>query len=75
MNTSNVDINIHTEDIEWRIYITRDVLAITRRVEQIKKKESAAIAFNLEYKAFIVYIANFNISFNIGNIVHPSRRT
>ncbi len=40
----------------------------------MKIKEFAIVTIDPDYIIFIVYIATFNISFDIGNKVHPSQR-
>ncbi len=40
------------------------MLLTTKKVELIKKKEFIVIAFDLDHKVFIVYIATFYISFH-----------
>ncbi len=39
----------------------KDVFLIIRKVELKEKKKFAIMAFDLEYKVFIVYIAVFSI--------------
>ncbi len=35
---SNADIDFQTQDLQWRSYITRDILSTIKRVELIEKK-------------------------------------
>ena len=66
MNNANVDFQ--ARNLQWRSYTTRNVLPTTRRVELIEKKKFAAATLDLEYEAFIVYIAVFSI--DLGDKVH-----
>ncbi len=45
-----------------------------KRVEQIEKKEFTAAIVNLDYETFVVYVAAFNISFDVDDKVHPSKK-
>ncbi len=45
-----------------------------KKVQLIEKKVFATAAFDLEYKAYIIYIVAFNITSNIGNKMHLLRR-
>ena len=38
---------------------------ITKKVKLIEKKKCATKTLNLDYKAFVVYIVNWNICFDI----------
>ncbi len=49
LTMSNIDVNFQARDLQWRSYITGDVLPTTRRVELIEKKEFAAAALEPEY--------------------------
>lgn len=55
-----------------RFYTTEEVPPTTRQVELIKKKKFAAVAFNPEYKAFVLHVAALSI--DSGDEVYPSRR-
>ncbi len=72
LTISNVDVDIQARDLQWRFYITRDVLLTTRQVELIGKKKFAAASLDSEHKVFIVYIATLNLDSD--NKVHPSKR-
>ncbi len=72
LTISNADIDFQAQDLQWRSYITRNVLSTTRQVELIKKKEFAVIALDPKHEAFIVHVAALSV--DSGNEVHPSRR-
>ncbi len=72
LTMSNADVDFEARNLQWRSYITREVLPTTRRVELIGKKEFAAIALDPEHEAFVVHVAVFGK--NLGNEVHLSRR-
>ncbi len=72
LTISNSDVDFQAQNLQWRSYITRDVLPTTRQVDLIEKKEFVAAVFDLEYKAFVVYVAAFSI--NSGDEVYPLKR-
>ncbi len=72
LTMSNIDINFEAWDLQWRSYITENVLLTTKRVELIGKKEFAVAAYNLEHKVFVVHVAAFSIDSN--DKVYPSKR-
>ncbi len=72
LTMSNADVNFQARDLQWRSYITREVLPTTRRVELIEKKEFAAAALDPEYEAFVVHVAA--LSMYSGDEVHPSKK-
>lgn len=45
-----------------------------KKVELIRKKKFAVIALNLEYKIFILHITALNISFDICDKMHSSKK-
>ncbi len=47
------------------------MLSITKRIKLIGKKEFIAATLDPDYKVFVIYIAAFNINFNIGDEIHP----
>ena len=69
---SNADVDFQAWDLQWRSYITGDVLPTTRQVELIGKKKFTDTALDLEHEAFIVYIAVLNI--DLDDEMHPSRK-
>ncbi len=69
---NNADIDFQAQDLQWRSYITGNVLLTTRQVESIGKKEFAIAALDLKYEAFIVHITAFSI--DSGDEVHSLRR-
>ena len=56
-------------------YTIRDIFSTTRKAELIEKKKFAIIVFDLEYKAFIIYIIIFNISSNLGDKIYLLKKT
>ncbi len=72
LTMSNTNVDFQARDLQWRSYITGEVLSTTRRVELIGKKEFAAAALNPEHEAFVVHVAALGI--NSDDKVHPSRR-
>ncbi len=69
---SNTDVDFQAWDLQWRSYITKDILPTTRQGELIGKKEFIATALDLEYETFVVHIATLSI--DSGDKVHPSKR-
>ena len=61
---TNVDINFQVWNLQWRSYTTEDIFLTTKCIKLMEKKKFAAIAFDLKYKAFIIYIAVFNVDLN-----------
>lgn len=51
----------------------KKILLTTKKVKLIGNKKIVIIAFNLDYKAFIVYIVIFNISFKLDAKIHFSK--
>ncbi len=49
------------------------MLPTIRQVKLIGRKKFAIITFDLDYKAFIIYIIAINISFNLDVKVHLSK--
>ncbi len=72
LTMSNADVDFQARDLQWRSYITGEVLPTTRRVELIGKKEFVAVALDLEHEAFVVHVAALSV--DLGDEVHPSRR-
>ncbi len=72
LTMSNADVDFQARDLQWRSYSTGEVLPTTRQVELIEKKEFAAIAFNPEHEALVVYIAALSI--DSGDEMHLSKR-
>ncbi len=71
---SNININFQARNLQWRSYITKDILPTTKRVELIEKIEFIAIALNPEHKAFVVQVVALNISFDISDEMHSLRK-
>ncbi len=74
LTMNNADSNFQAWDLYLKSYTTRNILLSTKRVKLIGKKEFAAATLDLEYKAFVVYIAALNISSDISDKVHPSKK-
>ncbi len=72
LTMSNADVNFQAQDLQWRSYITGDILSTTRQVELIGKKEFATAALDPEYETFVVHIVALSV--DLGDKVHPSRR-
>lgn len=51
--------------IYWKTYTITKVLVTTRELKLIKKEEYVAIVFDLEYGAFIVYVASMSQDWDI----------
>ncbi len=73
LTMTNANIDFKTWDLQWRSYITKEVLAITRKVELIGKKEFIVAAYNPDHKAFIVHVTAPNA--RPDGEVHPLKRT
>ncbi len=71
LTMSNADIGFQAWDLQWRSYITGDILPTTRQVELTRKKEFTATALEPEHKAFIVYVAALSV--DSGDEVDPSK--
>ncbi len=72
LTISNTDVDFQAQDLQWRFYITGDILLTTRQIELIGKKEFAIAALDLKYKVFVIYVATLSI--NSDNEVYPLRR-
>ena len=68
----NADVDFQAWNLQWRSYITGNVLLTTRQVELIGKKKFTATAFNLKHKVFEVHVATLSV--NPDDDVHLSRR-
>lgn len=55
-------------------YTTGDIFQTIKRVKLIKKKKFAIATLDLEYEAFVLYVATFNISLNINDKMHLPRK-
>ncbi len=58
-----------------KAYTIKKAFPTTKKVKLIGKKLFAIAALDLDYTAFIVYIAGFYISFDTSNEVHPLKKT
>ncbi len=72
LTMSNADVDFQARNWQWRSYTIGDILPTTRQVELIGKKEFTIAVLDPEYKTFIVYVADLSI--NLGNEVHPSKK-
>lgn len=61
----NADVNFQAWDLQCKFYTIRKVLPTT-----VRKKEFAVVAFSLNHKAFVVYVAVLDISLDAE--VYPS---
>ena len=64
LTISHANIDFYAWDLQWRTYITRDVLTTIRQVKQIGKKEFVAVALDPEYEAFMVHIITLSLNSN-----------
>ncbi len=72
LTMSNVNIDFQVQDLQWRFYITRDILLNTRKVELIGKKEFITAALDPEYEIFVVHVATLIVDSN--DKVHLSKK-
>ncbi len=57
----NADVQFYMEkELEWRSYVTAEVLSITKRVEIIDKKEFTFVALDENAEIFLVYITTLS---------------
>ena len=56
LTLSGADVNFLGRELRWSIYITKEALPTTRRIELVGKKEFAVATLDPESKTFIVYI-------------------
>lgn len=73
LTISNTNVNFQARNLQWRFYITKDILSTTIQIKLIRKKEFAATALDLEYEVFVVHVATLSV--DLGNKVYPSRKT
>ncbi len=71
LTMNNADVDFQAWDLQWRSYITAEVLPTIRQVELIGKKEFTAAALDPEHEAFVVHVAALSV--NSDDEVHPSR--
>ncbi len=72
LTISNIDINFQARNLQWRSYITGDILPSTKWVKLIGKKEFTVVAYDSKYEAFVVHIVALNI--DSSNEMYPSKR-
>ncbi len=70
---NNADIDFQAWDLQWRSYITGDILPTTRQIKLIGKKEFAVAALDPKHETFVIHIAAF--SEDLGDKMHPSKKT
>ena len=69
---SNVDIQFAEKKLIWRSYTAAEVLATTKRVELIDKKEFAKAALDEESKTFVVHVSALEASLGSAKMtIHP----
>ena len=73
LTISNANVDLQTQNLQWRSYTTEDILSTTKQVKLIEKKEFATVTLDLEHKAFIIYIATLSVK--SGNEMHPLKKT
>ena len=57
---NNIEIDFVGHHIYYRMYTITELPLTTRQVKLIKKKEFTIIVFDLQNKAFIVYVASIS---------------
>ncbi len=72
LTINNTNVDFQARDLQWRSYITGDILLIIRKVKLIEKKEIIIATLDSEYEAFVVYITVLSVE--SGDKVHPSIR-
>lgn len=68
LTLSSVNINFLDWKLWWKTYTTQKTLPNTRYIEQMRKKEFAIIALDLEYEIFIVHVVSFSSTLLIYNV-------
>ena len=53
---SGANIDFLERELCWRTYTTKKAFSTTRRVELVGKKEFTAVALNLEYEIYVIYV-------------------
>ena len=53
---SGADVDFLSRELWWRIYIIKEALPTTRRVELVGKKEFVAAALDPKHKTYVVYV-------------------
>ncbi len=72
LTISNVDVDFQARDLQWRSYITGNILPTIKWLELIRKKKFAVVVLNPEYEPFVVHVADLCVY--SGDEVHPLRR-
>ena len=72
LTISNANIDFQSQKLQWRSYTIGNIFPTTKQVKLIGKKEFVTIAVDLEYEAFIVYVAALNI--DSSDEVYPLKR-
>lgn len=70
LTLSNAEIYFANWELNWRLFITVEILLTIKRIELVERKEFAATAHGSNEKTFVVYVAIS--SFNPD--IHPFRR-
>ncbi len=72
LTMSNVEVDFQAWDLQWRFYITKNILPTIRQVELIEKKEFTVAVLDSENEAFVIYVATLSI--NLSDDIHPSKK-
>ncbi len=73
LTMSNTNVDFQARDLQWRSYITGNILLTTRQVELIGKTAFAPAALDQEHEVLVVHVAALSI--DSSNEMHPSRKT
>ena len=65
LTMSNTDIDFQAWNLQWKSYMTGDILLTTRQVELIEKKKFVTAALDLEHKVFVIHAATPSV--NLGD--------
>ena len=62
LTINDADINFLDREVRWRTYIKYEALPTTRYIELVEMKEFAAVALDLEYETFVVYVTSVYVA-------------
>ena len=65
LNSANIDFLEYK--LWWKTYTTKKALPTTRHIELVGRKEFAAVAFNLEYEIYVVYVESVSSNASPGS--------
>ena len=79
LTLSGADVDFSGRELRWKIYIAKEALSTTKRVELVGKKEFAATALDPKSKTFVVHVVSLSSnalpsSSSLKLNVHPFRR-